>query len=426
MALLALLPFHALLTTWAGSLFGYREIWQAWKEILVLGLLAGVGFKLITDRQLRRFLWGYWSNRLILVYGLLHLLMAIIMSSDLDATLLGLRNNLIFLAIFIIGQTIAFRSPSGRFKTLLPKIILVTAAIVAIFGLLQAYLLPYDFLAKFGYGEGTIPPYLLLQDSEIVRVISTLDSPNTLGSWLILPWALSLTLLLKKRIDSSWWLLPPTLFLALYHSHSRSAWIGVALATVFIGWRILPKHRLRQATIVLFSGLLIVAAALIYLVPKVPVLQSVFLHAPLEKASDESSNADHLEEIIKGIPELVHNPLGKGPGAAGPASLESNNPDITENYFLQVGLEVGFIGLGLFLAINYLIARDLWRASRQSLLAVALLASFIGLSFMNLLLHTWANGPTAITWWGLAGLMLGIWRLKPRPEPTSGTGRSRF
>jgi len=37
--------------------------------------------------------------------------------------------------------------------------------------------------------------------------------------------------------------------------------------------------------------------------------------------------------------------------------------------------------------------------------AKLLLASFIGLSVVGLFLHVWADDPTAMTWWGLAGLL---------------------
>jgi hypothetical protein len=72
---------------------------------------------------------------------------------------------------------------------------------------------------------------------------------------------------------------------------------------------------------------------------------------------------------------------------------------------LQVGEEVGVLGLALFMAILAGVTIRLYRV-RDSKLAVALLASFIGLAFTNLLVHIWSNEAVAYTWWGLAGLVL--------------------
>ncbi len=54
LVIIILMPFHAFLTTWAGSIFGNREIWQAWKEIVIVIMsLIGVGV-LAKDRTLRQ------------------------------------------------------------------------------------------------------------------------------------------------------------------------------------------------------------------------------------------------------------------------------------------------------------------------------------------------------------------------------------
>jgi hypothetical protein len=59
----------------------------------------------------------------------------------------------------------------------------------------------------------------------------------------------------------------------------------------------------------------------------------------------------------------------------------------------------------LFIAINYLVACELWYR-RNSLLARVLLASFVGITFVNLLSHAWADDTLAYLWWGLAGLAI--------------------
>jgi hypothetical protein len=38
---------------------------------------------------------------------------------------------------------------------------------------------------------------------------------------------------------------------------------------------------------------------------------------------------------------------------------------------------------------------------------LSLLASLIGISFVNLLSHAWADDTLAYLWWGLAGIAIG-------------------
>ena len=89
------------------------------------------------------------------------------------------------------------------------------------------------------------------------------------------------------------------------------------------------------------------------------------------------------------------------------ASIRNNTQGtiLNENYYLQIGTEVGIFGLGLFLAILFVVARRLYWL-RSNPLALALLASFVGLAVTNLLVHIWSNEAVAYTWWGLAALTI--------------------
>jgi hypothetical protein len=110
----------------------------------------------------------------------------------------------------------------------------------------------------------------------------------------------------------------------------------------------------------------------------------------------------------------VHDPFGRGPGSAGPASEHNDKPArISENYFLQIGQEAGWLGLGLFAAITILVGKTLWD-KREDQLAMIMLVSLIGLTFVNLLLHAWADDTLAYVWWGMAGVAVGSVVVKPK------------
>jgi hypothetical protein len=136
--------------------------------------------------------------------------------------------------------------------------------------------------------------------------------------------------------------------------------------------------------------------------------QNVFLHTSSHPGSAHSSNEGHASALKQGLSDIVHQPLGEGPGTAGPASVFGKAPTrIAENYYIQIGQELGLIGLGLFVAINALVIQRLWRGRRQELHLV-LLVSFIGLIAVNMLSHAWTDDTLSYIWWGLAGVALAI------------------
>jgi hypothetical protein len=107
-----------------------------------------------------------------------------------------------------------------------------------------------------------------------------------------------------------------------------------------------------------------------------------------------------------GLHDVLHQPFGRGPGSAGPASVYNNHPPrIAENYYIQVAQETGWVGLLLFLLINAGVGYLLY-VRRRDPLAVMLYGSLIGISFINLLSHAWADDTLAYVWWGLAGVAM--------------------
>jgi hypothetical protein len=59
----------------------------------------------------------------------------------------------------------------------------------------------------------------------------------------------------------------------------------------------------------------------------------------------------------------------------------------------------------IFIAINVLVALELW-ARKNELLAQILLASLVGITFVNMLSHAWTDDTLSLLWWGLAGIAL--------------------
>jgi len=406
--IIVLVPFHAFLTVWLAGIFGHYVLLRLWKEILLFFLACGGVYLLYKDPKLRWKLISYKLHWFLLAYLVVHLIWGIValLTHAVTAEALGYAFivNLRFLAFFLVVSAIAGYVPSMAKHW--PKWVIWPLVVVIVFGLLQYFVLPYDFLSHVGYNENTIFPYETINHNiHHLRIMSTLRGANPLGAYLVV--VLSLVGVMAWKRKSVWLsVLLAAGLLALFLSFSRGAWIGMILSFLVIGWNLLPSARARRYAV---SGVLVfaligglVAAALWHNT----TFQDTVFHTNSHSTVKVSSNQGHESALKNGVMDLLRQPFGRGPGTAGPASVyNDHSARIAENYFIQIGQEAGWIGLLLFVAINVVVARALWRRREQTL-ALGLVASLVGISFINLLSHAWADDTLAYIWWGLAGIAI--------------------
>jgi hypothetical protein len=154
------------------------------------------------------------------------------------------------------------------------------------------------------------------------------------------------------------------------------------------------------------AGLLVLAVGLGLLLRNNLGFENAILHTDNSSTAKVSSNQGHVTAFKAASKDIIHHPLGSGVGSAGPQSVYNNHPGrIAENYFLQIGQEAGILGMALFITIGAALAWVLY-ARHGEPLALALLASLIGLSFVNLLSHAWSDDTLAYIFWGLAAIAL--------------------
>lgn len=405
----ALLPVHAFISTWGGTAIGPLAVWKSWKEILLAALLPLVIAYFIVRPDSAKRLWARPINKLIALYVLLHGVLTIGTLVSPEATVAGLLMNVRFFAMFLLAQLLADSDHTwvARFKSVLPRWLLWTAIGLGIVALLQVLVLPKDFLAGFGYTKDTIAPYVLVDDNpNALRAFATLRGPNTLGAFLLLPLGVALYCLCRRKLVG----LSAAAFgfgmVALALTGSRSAWLGTLVMMGVIGALLLPRAQLVRWARRMWIPAIMAVIGVVWLSITVPAVRlAVFHSSPEDPYLLEGSSEAHGQAAIAGAADAFSQPLGQGPGAAGPASFYAATPKISENYYIQLAQELGFLGLGLFVAICVLVIRELRR--RKGMMPCVLLASFAGLSLINLFLHGWADDPTAMTWWGLAGLYIG-------------------
>jgi hypothetical protein len=409
MAILLLVPFHAFLTVWVSSLIGHYTALRLWKEVLLVLCTAGTIYLIATDHKIRshtvtrRLVWLVFTYMLVsVVWGVLAL-----NQHDVTAKALGygLIVNLRFLAFFLVSWAAALRL--GRLRTNWQWLVYWPAIAVVVFGLLQIFVLPNDFLRHFGYGAATIPPVETINHNRhYVRFFSTLRGANPLGAYLVIPISLVSVWLLRGRRNWRQAVFLAAALVVLFFTFSRSAWIGAGLAllTVLFLGRLSPRSQ--RLGLAAAACVVLVGAGLAIGLRHDMNFENFVLHTQTHSAVPTTSNQGHLTSLKNGLRDLSHHALGDGPGTAGPASVYNNHPPrIAENYFIQVGQEVGWLGLLMFILINVGVGYLLF-LRRDDPLALSLFASLIGITFINMLSHAWTDDTLAYVWWGLAGIAM--------------------
>jgi O-antigen ligase len=418
-----LMPLHAFISTWGGTAIGPIWLWKSWKEI-VLAILAVVvvvwlswnpkRWRVLADDKL------FWL--IILFVGLLGILnVSNLAQNGREAAMAGLAMDTRYLLMFGLGYVL-FRF--GKFtwpevRKWVAGFLATTGLVLGVLGLIQVKLIPTDFLSQFGYDKhATIAPYVLIDENpDALRAFVTLRGPNDYGAFLLLPLALSL--LFAKR--NKWFLVVALASaIGIIASGARSAWLAAiitvaALVVVTYGGKVLKSTR---ALTIGAAGLVVAVLVGIAAVNIPSVRLAVFHSSPGDSSLTEGSTDKHWQSTTDGIQRVIDNPIGCGPGCAGPASYYSAEPKISENYYVQIAEEAGVIGLALWVSIAGMVAWRLWKL-RQDWIVQTLLASFAGLSAIGFWLHVWNDDPVSLIWWGIAGITLGYYASVSRKKPVS-------
>lgn len=411
--LLIYMPFHVFLSQSLSLLTGGLTVWKVAKDALTAILVAIIVFMVWSRHKPTPVFKPYFL--LPIFYLLIHLLVwAFNRHIFTQSAILGTVYNTRLLGYLLIGLGAGLMWPKKFEPSKVIRVVITVSTIVCLLGVIQ-YFLPKDILSQVGYSpaRGVKPAFFIDDKPDLPRIMSTLRDPNSLGAYLVLPITLLAYELFnaKNRKRMMWLGLFGLHGLALLLTFSRSAWVGATLSLGILGffqfrrqikpwlWRYWPA----------LVGSILLIGSLTFTVRNQYAVQNILVHADKSTATKSKldSNGYHLEFAKRGLVGIWHKPLGHGPGTAGLVSIK--NPDgglLTENYYLQIGYEIGILGLLLFIIINVLVYKQLKAHSSQ--LTAVLLASFWAYVLINMLLHIWSNEAVAIQWWLLAGLAIGL------------------
>lgn len=407
-SIMVLLPFHALLTTWAGSNFGHLDVFRIWKELLMVPLGLITVWLLYRDQKFFRQLTKSWLIRTIVLYTILYIAVGLWAlfghQATFEAMLYSWIINLRFLWFLVMVWVISRTNPFITQQWL--KILLIPAGLVTLLGLLQRFILPADFLRHFGYGADTIPAVQTVDDKlSYQRIQSTLRGANPLGAYLVI----IITSIVASLRRKKWLALAlAACLVVLFFSYSRSAWIGLVVALAVLGWLQLSSRRGRQVMIISLALAFLLGVGAVWQFQHNDVLQNTVFHSDESSQSAQSSNQARSQALVTAAQGVTEEPLGRGAGTAGPASFRNNHPPrIAENYYLQIGQEAGILGIALFGTILVLVTVQIWHR-RRYVLAQVLLATLAGITAINFLSHAWTDDTLSLLWWGLAGAVLSL------------------
>ncbi|MDP6561639.1 MAG: hypothetical protein QF793_01810 [Candidatus Peribacteraceae bacterium] len=428
LVLLAALPLHALLVTVgtkviAGPGNAPMTGLALWKEALLLVIL-GIAVVEMLSSFCRDAPWRVSTEVDVIDVLIISLvaLSAILFFYQLPATsyqlLLGFKYDFIPLVALLVLRRVEW---SKAFKYQLMNILIAVGGIIALYGIATLFA-PQSFFSWLGYGDlhslyrptGPLAAFQQIGGTGIRRIQSTMSGPNQLGLWLLIP--LSIALIRKKSVGVF-------IVFAMFLTLSRSALLAAGVMVAVVLWKQLPRKKFLQ-----FVGALFCLSFVFSIV-------AYFFAADIVIRT--ASTSDHISRPLQAIRLIAERPLGYGLGTAGPASnrvsdtcvyleegddpswaqahqdlcvfvgetqvqpedRECSCPFLPENWYLQMGVEMGVLGLALFAMLVIVILRRLGKSPFVFLV-------FLGISIAALFLHAWEDSAVAYTVWVLLGLFI--------------------
>jgi O-antigen ligase len=398
-ALLVGMPFHAMAAISLGYFIGGQAYWQAWKELLIIGMIGLAVFIFASSkRRVFRFDAANISALILITLGLF---ITIISAVPAVQAAFGLKVVVLPLVLYLIMQLGKVQFSEDT----LGKLILWPAYVVSILAILQEFVIPLNWWSAIGYSEATIRPLQLVDPAvKSIRAFATLGGPNQMGAYLILPTLLGAAMFFRTKQIKFGAGAVLTLSGVIF-SFSRSAWLGMATAAL-VAIIVFGNRLIRFATAFLVGAAIIVLITISATLParlQNTQLQYFLLHGRYSQTQEiEGSDSGRITALNTAVESVRDHPWGNGLGTAGPASFRSAQPVITENWYLQVAIEIGILGVVLFVLFFGANIFELIRS--KDLFWQVLGASICGLLVTNLFLHAWADSTLGIIIFSLMGI----------------------
>ena len=401
----------------------------AWKDVLLIGALVLV---VVAGRRLPFV--PSPADWLALAFGAIVIVYGLIPQSWLGgaATHKGVfyaaRHDLLPVGAYFLGRGLAL---TAKERSSLCRTVLITAAGVAAFGLVDVYAVSLawwrhsagwfsDQLGIDYFGLSHLPENFVYNAGGGVifrRLTSTFLSPLATGYLLVVA-------LLFVPFRARRWAPPLALllFAALLWTHTRAGLIALVVALLALAAIRRAAFPLALAVAVAVVGFAFVKeydhfAPRAHFTPVELKQQEQHAHDHPAKSNDatsakEASTSEHLSSLRQGIHTVLHHPQGFGLGNSGVTAERTGvKVEAGESTYTELGVEAGLLGALLFVAWSLAV---LWRLVPR---AAWLAAAFVAVLFLGLQTDVVGIPWLAVVVWALAGDAIGLGARDARAVP---------
>ena len=397
-----------------------------WKEGLLAVILLVAFFEWLKSKKK----WKFDEIDLSIVFLIvLSLVVTNFTHADWKLYLFGFKYDFIPLIAFFALRRVEW---SEKFIKNAFRLLIGVGVAVSGFGLVAMFL-PQAWFTLLGYSDlhslylpdAPLAAFQQIESLGIRRMQSVMSGPNQLGLWLLIPFSISVIKMLRGSVTGHWSLVTGLFGLGILLTFSRSAWIAAFVIFVIVLYQAQPKKAFKKS-VTQIVGLIIVSVIVLTMVQPGVLLRL-------------TSSSGHFTRPIEAWQIMNKHKFGLGLGMAGPASNRvsdacvnlpegsdaswaSDRPDLCvfvgetqiqppdreckcpflpENWYLQIGTELGIIGFALYLGFIFMVIRKLQKNNKIRPVFLA----FIGISIAALFLHAWEGSAVAYTIWMLAAII---------------------
>lgn len=234
----------------------------------------------------------------------------------------------------------------------------------------------------------------------IVRVGGTLDY-LTVGAYLTIAAAVLLHWTSARRVPRYTYPLMVACGVVVIASQSRTGMIALVVAALVTIWSTTarPERLKLRLALVFVLGTIVLGPFLIGTAAFSRVL-----------GRDTASDTVHRNSFRNGVAAIAQQPLGYGLGTSAGGQRFQAQVLTTENQYLQYGVEMGVVEMGLFIAICVTLIIRLRRSSRDfpdDADTPGVTAAVVGVFVSAFFLHVLVEQAVSVTLFGLAGVCLG-------------------
>ena len=420
---------------WAAGLRGKGlTVVSAWKEVLLLLALV-----LVVRARGRLPFDGIATDWLAVAFGAFVVAYAVIPQHWLGGgathkgILYGLRDDLVPVGAYFLGRGLELTLPEMR---RIGRTIVLTAAGVAAFGLVDIYAIPLSwwrssgapgwFSQQLGFsyqGLSKLPEnfvYNTGNNHPIRRLVSTFLSPLASSYLLVVALLLAAAWWTRARprggkMLAIFWGTLALLFAGLLWTHSRSSYLALALGLVAFA---VVRRESRIACLGAAVVVVVVGAAFVKAYPHIGPATTFTPgelavqereakgHGPAVSAggAEDASTASHWRSLKAGIRTVVHHPQGFGLGNSGSTAARTGvTVEAGESTYTQIGVDTGLLGALVFIAWSLALLRWAFRcwvwvgASLVAVLALGLQTDVIGVPWLAYVLWALAGARRLLT-----------------------------